>query len=85
MATLEIEVNGIFYNINDNDYSEELIYSQNNDETVFIPKSIKYQSSKYLVTSISFNSFNNYHNVKIVSFSYLSGFMSFHSFAFNSL
>ena len=63
-----IECHDIQYELFLNNFTANITESPKASGVIFIPRSIKYKSQDYLVTSIKNCSFMNNHNIKSIDF-----------------
>lgn len=61
--------NGIFYELDQSNFTAQLINSKNGTSSVFVPKYIIHESQKYTITSIGKNAFEDNFLIKSVTFS----------------
>lgn len=82
-----INQNNLTFEINKKDYTAKIIKSDKEGSDIFIPKSIDYLSSKYIITRIENRAFSGNNNIRNISFAPDSEIQSLgrESFAYSSI
>ncbi|KAK8841019.1 hypothetical protein M9Y10_027856 [Tritrichomonas musculus] len=75
MRQITIE-NGVSFELNQNDFTAKIIHSPKASGNIFLPRSIDYQTQKYIIMHIDANAFQNNAKIKKLSFSDDSSLLS---------
>ncbi|KAK8875664.1 hypothetical protein M9Y10_005838 [Tritrichomonas musculus] len=80
--TLIIKIDGISFELDNNNHTAKIIDSSNVKENILIPRVVKYQSNEYVITSIAQSSFKGQKRIKSICFSEDSGLLLIEKKAF---
>ena len=75
-------INGLSFELNDNNFTAKIIECCNSEGDIFIPRSIQLKENDYIITTISKCSFKNNKNIRSIKFSDESGLLLIEKKAF---